>query len=117
MTSSKCMSPEKGEGLTAWRRLIEFLLIGLSIRAIVVGTGRLQGESMRQVGLVDVSGRNVLLAAPDSIKVGIPRLVRMKSHLIEGGEILEGGRPSAQPGFPLGQSVYALAIEFLSGLS
>ena len=44
---------------------------------------------MRQVGLVDVSCCNILLAAPDLIEVRIPRLVGMKGLLIEGGEILE----------------------------
>ena len=84
---------------------IEFLLVELSICAIVVGAGRLQGESMRQVGLVDVSCRNVLLAAPDSIEVGLLRLVRMKGHLIEEGEVIERNGLSAQSGFPFGQPV------------
>ena len=69
---------------------IELLLVGLSIYAIVVGAKRFQCESMRQIGLIDVSCRNILLAAPDSLKVGIPRLVRVKGHLIEGGESMEG---------------------------
>jgi len=96
---------------------IECLFIGLSIYSLVVGVRRIQGESVRQVGLVDISCCNIFLAVPDLIEVGIPRLVRMKSLLIEGGEILEGHRPSAQSGFPLGQTIYTLVIEFLARLS
>ena len=84
---------------------IELLLVGLSVCAIDICVGRLQGESMRQVGLVDVSCRNVLLAAPDLIEVGLPRLVRMKGHLIEEGEVIERNGLSAQPGPPFGQPV------------
>jgi hypothetical protein len=41
----------------------------------------------------------------------------MKGHLIEGRKSIEGGWPSAQPDFALGQPVQALAIELLSWLS
>ena len=42
---------------------------------------------MRQVGLVDISGCNIFLAVPDLSEVGIPRLVGMKSLLIEGRRV------------------------------
>jgi hypothetical protein len=96
---------------------IEFLLVGLSIHVIVVGAKRFQNESMRQIGLVEVSCRNILLAAPDLLEIGVPRLVRMKGYLIEGGESSEGGWFSVQPGFPLGQPVQAFTIELFPWFS
>src|SRR5688500_2179991 len=75
---------------------------------------------MREVGLIYVAGRNVVVSMPHAIPIGRSRLLRSEQKRFELPyftvfTVLPRG--AGEPGLPFGQSVEAFAVQFVAGFT
>lgn len=72
---------------------------------------------MRKVGLINVAGRNVVLAAADTSRVGVTRLTGDKARLYGAGRGRVRPGYARQASFQLRQSVTAFPEQFFPRFS